>query len=305
METLAIPLLFFVGSLLAVQAAANVQLATATASPLGASALQLGVAAAVLLLVGLLAGSLGALGALPDVEPWQLTGGLGSALYITSGIVLFPRLGAVVTVGLWISGQMLASVIIDGAGLFGSGADGVGAPHLAGAGAVLAAAAMITRAQAGEGDRSLALPFVGLALLAGAALPVQGGVNAELEAQLGAPVAVGLVSFVVATVTMALVLAASVGLGGGRPPAVAPLARVPWWGWLGGVAGASYVTAVFSLLPEIGAAATVALTVTGQQAASLLVDRYGLLGLPRREIEPLRVAGIAALFAGVALIQLG
>ncbi|HEY8465818.1 MAG TPA: DMT family transporter [Solirubrobacterales bacterium] len=305
MEALAIPLLLFVGSLLAVQAAANVQLAAATASPFGASALQLGVGAAVLLLAGAVAGSLGALEALPEVDAWQLAGGLGSALYITSGIVLFPRLGAVVTVGLWISGQMLASAAIDAAGLFGSGADGLGAAQLAGAGAVLAAAAMIARSQDGSGLGVRAIPLVALALAAGAALPLQGGVNAELDAALGEPVAVGLVSFVVATAAMALLLALSVAIAAARPPAIAPLARVPWWAWLGGVVGAAYVTAVFSLIPRIGAAATIALTVTGQQAASLLVDRYGLLGLPRRAIAPLRVAGIAALFLGVGLIQFG
>jgi transporter family-2 protein len=52
------------------------------------------------------------------------------------------------------------------------------------------------------------------------------------------------------------------------------------------------------------AAAAIALTVGGQQAASLLVDRYGLLRLPRRAIPALRLAGVGALLAGVVLIQL-
>jgi transporter family-2 protein len=41
-------------------------------------------------------------------------------------------------------------------------------------------------------------------------------------------------------------------------PRLAPLGRVPWWGWLGGVCGAAYVTAVFTLIPAIGTAPTVA-----------------------------------------------
>ena len=60
---------------------------------------------------------------------------------------------------------------------------------------------------------------------------------------------------------------------------------VPWWGWLGGACGATYVTSVFVLIPEIGVAPTVALTVAGQQIASVFVDRYGLLRLPRRPIS--------------------
>ena len=82
------------------------------------------------------------------------------------------------------------------------------------------------------------------------------------------------------------------------------LRQLPWWGWLGGLCGATYVTAVFVLIPEIGAAPTIALTVAGQQLASVLVDRHGLLRLPRRPIPPARLLGVGTLLAGVALIQL-
>ncbi|MGH2988827.1 MAG: DMT family transporter, partial [Solirubrobacterales bacterium] len=62
MEAFAIPLLLFVGSLLALQAAANVQLSTAMGSPFGASTLQLGIGGALLVALAALAGSLGAFG---------------------------------------------------------------------------------------------------------------------------------------------------------------------------------------------------------------------------------------------------
>src|SRR5687767_6919390 len=101
MEAFAAPFLMFVGSLLAIQAAANVQLSAAMVSPLGASTVQLGIGAALLVAVSALAGSLGAFELLGDAEPWQLAGGLGSALYITAGILIFPRLGALVAVGLF------------------------------------------------------------------------------------------------------------------------------------------------------------------------------------------------------------
>jgi bacterial/archaeal transporter family-2 protein len=71
--------------------------------PFGASALQLGIAATLLLAAAAAAGTLGAFQLVADAEPWQLVGGLGSAVYITAGILLFPRLGAVVSVGLFIA----------------------------------------------------------------------------------------------------------------------------------------------------------------------------------------------------------
>jgi bacterial/archaeal transporter family-2 protein len=79
---------------------------------------------------------------------------------------------------------------------------------------------------------------------------------------------------------------------------------MPPWGWLGGAMGAFYVTTVFSAIPNIGAASVVALTVAGQQAAALFIDRLGLLGFPRRAITLLRLGGVVLMFAGVAVIQL-
>jgi transporter family-2 protein len=106
MEALAIPLLLFVGSLLALQAGANVQLSGAVGSPIGASTLQLAIAAGLLLALTVAAVTLGAFSALADAEPAHLWGGIGSAVYITAGILLFPRVGALVAVGLFIAGQM-------------------------------------------------------------------------------------------------------------------------------------------------------------------------------------------------------
>jgi bacterial/archaeal transporter family-2 protein len=322
MEALALPFLLLVGSLLALQAAANVQLSTAMTSPFGASALQLGIAAALLVALAGVAGSLGAVELLGDAEPWTLAGGLGSAVYITAGILLFPRVGALVAVGLFIAGQMLASLLLDGFGWLGVPREPLGAAALLGAAAVVAGAWLIVRAQTATSERAKATStggrvvrttpreqvapvWIALGLLAGAALPVQGAINARLRAELDAPITVGAFSFVVATAAMALVLAAALALAGTPRPRVEPLRRVPWWGWLGGVCGATYVTSVFLLIPEIGAAPTIALTVAGQQLASVLVDRHGLLRLPRRAITRRRLLGVAILLAGVALIQLG
>jgi transporter family-2 protein len=307
MEFLAFPLLLAIGGMLALQAAANVELSTATGSPFGASILQLGIAAALLLAVAAAAGTLGAFELVADAEPWHLVGGLGSAIYITAGILLFPRLGAVVSVGLIIAGQMLASLALDGFGWLGVSSEPLGAAALLGAAAVVTGAALIVRGQVGskaiEGVVRGRAGWLALALVAGAALPVQGAVNAQLRAELDAPATVGAFSFLVATAVMALVLAASLALAGASTPRAAPLRRVPWWGWLGGLCGASYVTSVFLLIPEIGTAGTIALTVAGQQLGSLFVDRYGLLRLPRRQLPVVRLAGVATLLVGVALIQ--
>jgi bacterial/archaeal transporter family-2 protein len=215
---------------------------------------------------------------------------------------------------LFVAGQMLASVALDTLGLLGVSRVGLDPATTVGTLTVVAGMALIVRAHQAPADPSPAggasAPAGGragwalLGLAAGAALPVQAAVNAQLRTDLEAPMTVGAFSFAVATTTRAFVLAALVRLRRTPRPQLGRLRRLPWWGWLGGAVGATYVTAVFLLLPEIGAAATIGLTVAGQQLASLLVDQYGLLRLPRRPLTSTRLAGVALLLTGVALVQL-
>jgi transporter family-2 protein len=142
-----------------------------------------------------------------------------------------------------------------------------------------------------------------LALLAGAVLPVQGALNGLLRGDIGAAFVVGTVSFAVATLSMAMVLLITIARTDSPKPQLTGLAKMPWWGWLGAVCGATYVTTVFTAIPVIGTAAAVGLTVAGQQIASLFVDRYGWFRLPRREISGMRFSGVALLLIGVAIIQ--
>lgn len=306
METLLIPASLVAGGLLAVQAGANAQLSKATGSPFAATTLQLSVGMLALLVLALLTGTLTALAALPGVPWWHAVGGVASAFYVVSTILLFPRLGAVVSVGLFIAGQMLASFALDVGGLAGAEPRPVNIPLALGMLAILAGAAIIVKAQAAQQSQAARgqAGWIILALLAGGVLPVQGVVNGLLRHDLGAPFVVGAVSFLVATLAMAAALLVSTFVLRVPAPTLQRLPAMPWWGWLGGFAGAIYVTTVFTAIPVIGASAAVGLTVAGQQVASYFVDRHGWFRLPKREVSPLRLLGIVLLLAGVALIKL-
>src|SRR5215470_2177422 len=119
MEALFIPLSLLAGGLLAVQAGANNQLSKATGSPFAATTIQVVIAGTLLLIVAAVTGTMMAFGGLADVPWWHATGGIATAIYVASTIILFPRLGAVVTVGLFIAGQMLASLTLDTFGVLG------------------------------------------------------------------------------------------------------------------------------------------------------------------------------------------
>jgi len=306
METLLIPASLLAGGLLSVQAGANAQLSKATGSPFAATTLQLSVGTLALLVLALLTGTLTAIAALPHVPWWHAVGGVASAFYVVSTILLFPRLGAIVSVGLFIAGQMLASFALDVSGLAGGTPRTLDGPLALGMLAVLAGAAIIVKGQTGQQTQPVPgkSGWVVLALLAGAVLPVQGVVNGLLRHDLGAPFVVGAVSFLVATMAMAATLLFSAAILRAPAPTLQGLPAMPWWGWLGGFAGAVYVTTVFTAIPVIGASAAVGLTVAGQQVASVFVDRHGWFRLPKREVSPLRLAGVVLLLAGVAVIKL-
>jgi transporter family-2 protein len=138
-----------------------------------------------------------------------------------------------------------------------------------------------------------------LGLLAGSGIPVQASVNSALRQHLGRPEWATLVNFGVGFLAMAVVLLVQrVPL-----PAMAQVARAPWWSWTGGALGAFYVFAAVVLTPRLGVATALAVILAGQLLSALALDRAGVLGLAAREITPGRLAGAALLAAGVYLIQ--
>ena len=305
MDTLFIPLSLAAGGLLAVQAGANAQLSKATGSPFAATTIQVVLAALLLSLVAIATGTAAAFGGLRAVPWWHAIGGIATALYVASTILVFPRLGAVVAVGLFIAGQMLASLGLDSFGLLGVPQQAPKPATLIGTAAVLVGVIAIVFGQKGA-TKELSgskLGWMLLALVAGAVLPIQGAINGLLRQDLGAPFVVGAISFAVATLSMIGVLLVTLLLMDGAKPQLGGLRTMPWWGWIGAVCGATYVTTVFVAIPAIGTAATVGLTVAGQQIVSLFVDRHGWFRLPQREISTLRFAGVAVLLLGVAAIK--
>jgi transporter family-2 protein len=148
----------------------------------------------------------------------------------------------------------------------------------------------------------MVLLFLLLAFAIGLVLPLQAAINSSLRDTLGSgSVLAALVSFAVGTVALA-----TMGLLTGQPfAALAGLPRIAWWQWVGGVLGASFIFGSTLLPPRIGLAAMTALIVAGQVVASMVFDRYGLLGLPMRGISWIRLAGAILLLAGAVLVNFG
>jgi transporter family-2 protein len=140
--------------------------------------------------------------------------------------------------------------------------------------------------------------YAGLALLSGAALAVQVGVNNGLRGRIGHPISAATVSF--ATGTMAL-LAFSLAI---RPawPRASNFSGAPWWIWLGGVVGAAYMLMTITFSNRLGAAGWLGVVVAGQIVTSVVLDHYGLVGFAEHPVNPWRMVGVTLLLTGAVIV---
>lgn len=143
------------------------------------------------------------------------------------------------------------------------------------------------------------LILLALAALAGVSIVVQQALNSNLRMALNSAAWAGFVSYFVGVICM---IALAVALRDPAPSA-AVAARIPWWGWSGGLFGAIFIALGIFLVPQIGAATFISLLIAGQMLASMTFDHFGWLGLTQRPVDLSRLIGAALLIAGVALIR--
>ena len=126
------------------------------------------------------------------------------------------------------------------------------------------------------------------ALVAGALIALQFGVNAALRGFLGSesPFYATFVSYAVGTLaSLACLLAVRPAL-----PAWSRVLAVPWWAWTGGLFGAIYI-------------ALAVLVVAGQLLASVVFDHFGWVGYAARSFNWWRAFGCVLMIAAVAIIK--
>ncbi len=136
-----------------------------------------------------------------------------------------------------------------------------------------------------------------LAAAAGGLVGLQAPVNSRLGKSVGSFEAATF-SFLVGTIALVLILLVARGGVGG----FGHIGRVPWWGLVGGLLGAVYVSVALVAVRTLGASGLTAAVIAGQLVISVVVDRLGLLGVAKQNIDAGRVAGIVLLVAGVALV---
>lgn len=138
-----------------------------------------------------------------------------------------------------------------------------------------------------------------LALFAGAMIPVQTAFNTTLGKTFGSPFLSTLAVFIVATLAIILtVMVMRVDL-----PTVATINTAPWWAWMGGILGVSYIVLLIFLTPKLGVGTVTGLVVAGQIITAVVIDHFGLLNSPTHSLSLYRLLGVLLMIGGVILVR--
>ena len=141
---------------------------------------------------------------------------------------------------------------------------------------------------------------ISLSVVAGALIAVQSRVNGELAIALSDGLFAAFISFAIGTVLIAVPFVFSKKERIKLSVATKSLGRqLPVWMTLGGFFGGFFVMMQGLVAPEIGVTLFTLAIVSGQAAAALMVDSFGMLGLAKRKLSLARLIG-----AGIAIVGL-
>jgi bacterial/archaeal transporter family-2 protein len=135
-----------------------------------------------------------------------------------------------------------------------------------------------------------------LTILTGGLIALQAPINAGLGKATG-DITAAMISFLVGSAALVLIVVISGKAGG-----VSNVGDVQWYYLLGGLLGAIYVANALVAVSSIGAGGVAAATVAGQLTASVVADRFGILGLEQISLSPARVLGVVLLLVGTVLV---
>lgn len=271
-RALAVAAAVFAGVGLAVQARLNGELGARVGDGVAASLATTALGLVVLLAVvpGLPAGRrglrlVGSALRTGGLRWWHCCGGVSGALFVASQGISVGALGvAVFTVSI-VGGTALGSLAADGWGLGPSGQHPVSPVRIGGA--LVCVAAVVIAGHDRLGGQGT-LVFVALPLIAGIAVAVQSALNGRVGAAARSAWPATLVNFVVATLTLAIVLLIELVVRG------APSGSLPATPWLyaAGLIGIGVIAVAALVVRHVGVLVFGLASVAGQLLGALALD---------------------------------
>ena len=141
----------------------------------------------------------------------------------------------------------------------------------------------------------------GFGVLMGMGSATQTAVNGYLGKALHSPIQAGQISLAVGLI---LLFAMVLLIPAPRRAVASGVAPGPWWMWLGGVLGALFVFGGASLSPLLGAGTTVIGSLVGMIICGQVLESLGIGGGSKGMPTPFRLAGLAIVLVGVAMVRM-
>jgi bacterial/archaeal transporter family-2 protein len=300
-----------IGTGLSFQTAVNSQLRKFVISPYLASMTSFVIGALSLAVITLITGSpLGISWGFISRQPvWIWLGGVLGVIFLTVNILLFPKLGSVQTAIMPILGQIIMGMLIDNFGWFHSMKEPFDMYRIIGItlviiGVFFAIAIQEFRSR-GEKKKEKNLNLwiwrlVGIA--SGMLMSTQVAINGQLGIVLHSSIQAAFVSFFIGALTLIIVVSLKERTFAGIKNPIKQ--KASWWVWLGGFLGAAYVLINIYLVGQVGTGQTVVLVLFGQIAGSLLIQRLGLMGSYKAQIDLIQIVGLLMILAGVIFVRM-
>ena len=142
--------------------------------------------------------------------------------------------------------------------------------------------------------------FALAALLAGAAIATQAGMNARLGSLLDN----ALIGTAIAFAGSCLFTVVAVVVSTRRYPSLEAVAAVPLYLWFaGGLFAAFGVGMFYYLIPRMGLGPMMAFALCGQMTVAMLASHYGWFSQPVQPLTTVKGAGLLAMLTGILLIN--
>lgn len=234
---------------------------------------------------------------------WLLGGTLG-VVYLTGNLLLLHKIGSSLTVIITLMGQLFMGLFIDSFGLFGIHK----VPFtifkiLAVIFFILGALLINYRKTNFEKHKENKIPWIGLAILFGFCPPIQNVANHQLGAQVQSSFLASLISFIVGFIVLTiltLIINRSFRITkiDNHGKQIRPIY------FLGGVLGVGFITINLIAVSIVGTATITILGFLGQIFIALIIDHFGLFGIPKNRINPRIILGLILIILGIILLRI-
>ena len=232
---------------------------------------------------------------------------LAQAITITIAIHLFKEIGQLQAMVIPMFSQLIFSLCIDHFGWFGSRVMPMNWQRAIGAALLIVGVTMVViiprlkskNATTDNGGLRQVMWQLA-AVLSGCLSAVVGAILASLGQVIGSAIQATTVLFAIATGVMIVFCCLN---GSVIKVRKAFTTDAPWWIWMGGILGAIIVYGNAWLIPLIGVSVFMMALLIGQLLLSLLMEKHGWLGAPKKHISWTQFAGILIMLAGVFLIK--